>query len=245
MIDDELISKMKSLHFKGMTEKATFLKATDDSSDFTDNELINLLFDAEIDFRKSKKTGSLIRLAGFSNLSAMIEHIDYSNNRTLNKDLINKLSKCGYILEKRNIIIAGAAGSGKTYLANALGIRACTYGIPTIYTRYSDFYYKMTNAFLTKMLDKEIKKFIKPRLLIIDEWLTLESDIYRSHYILDVLEARQNVGPTIFCTQIHKDNWAKVLGSSPLASSIVDRIVARAHFIEIIAKESMRSYINS
>lgn len=118
-----------------------------------------------------KRLKRLIRQAEFEQPDASIEAIDYHSGRKLNKVFINRLATCEYITEHRNIFITGATGSGKTYIACALGIEACKHHNTVQYVRFSDLLLDFQSAKDNSTFAATLKKYTKPDLLIIDEWL--------------------------------------------------------------------------
>ena len=150
-----------------------------------------MLVDIEYSNRKNNRLKRLIRQAEFEQLDASIAAIDYQFGRKLNKALISRLTTCEYITEYRNIFITGATGSGKTYMACAFGMEACKHYYTVRYVRLPDLLLDLQAARDSGTFSTVLKKYTKPVVLIIDEWLLLK---------LTEAEARA-AGVTAFCAK--------------------------------------------
>lgn len=134
-----------------------------------------MLVDVKYSNRKNNWLKRLIRQqAEFEQPDASIATIDYQSGRNLNKALISRLATCEYITEYRNIFITGATGSGKTYMACAFGMEACKHYYTVRYVRLPDLLLDLQDARDNGTFSTVLKKYTKPVLLIIDEWLLLK-----------------------------------------------------------------------
>ena len=136
-----------------------------------------MLVDVEYSNRKNNRLKRLIRQAEFEQPDASIAAIDYHSGRKLNKALINRLATCEYITEYRNIFITGATGSGKTYMACAFGMEACKRYYSVRYVRLPDLLLDLQTARDNGTFATVLKKYTKPIVLIIDEWLLVLSSV--------------------------------------------------------------------
>jgi len=195
-----------------------------------------MLVDAEYTNRKNNSLKRLIKGVAFDQPEAHIAAIDYTSGRKLNRALIERLATCEYIVEHQNIFITGATGSGKTYMACALGMEACKQRFKTKYIRLPDLLLDLEIARTENNYRKVLTKYANPRLLILDEWLLLKPTETEQHDILELLHARRKTSSTIFCFQYHDSGWYDQLGGddSPLAQAILDRIKHDAYKINII-----------
>jgi DNA replication protein DnaC len=195
-----------------------------------------LLVDTEYSNRKNNRLKRLIKNAEFDQPTASVADIDYTSGRKLNKDLIKRLSSCGYISDYRNIFITGATGSGKSYMACALGMEACKHYYNTKYVRLPDLLIDLKTARENGTYRKTLAKYANPILLILDECLLLKPSQDEQADILELLHKRRKRSSTIFCSQYSKDGWYEQLGgdASPLADAILDRIVHDGYVIDIV-----------
>lgn len=230
------IDKLIEMRLSSMADAFILQKDDPKMKDISFEDRFAMLVDVEYSNRKSNSLKRLIRNAGFDQPDAYVGDIDYVSGRKLNKGLIQRLATCEYITEHRNVFITGATGSGKTYMACALGMEACKQRYKTQYVRLPDLLMELEMARTNGSYVKVQKKYASPILLIIDEWLLLKPTESEQHDILELLHRRRKRSSTIFCSQYEDTGWYDQLGGddSPLAEAILDRIKYDAYKINIV-----------
>ena len=138
---------------------------------------------------------------------ASIAAIDYQFGRKLNKTLSNRLATCEYITEYRNIFNTGSTGSGKTYMACAFGMEACKHYYSVEYVRLPDLLLDLQAARDNGAFDATLKKYTKPVLLIIGEWLLLKLTEAEPRNLFELIHKRRKKSSTIFCSHFHESEW--------------------------------------
>lgn len=204
------------------------------------DDRLGFLVDTEWSRRKNNQLKKLIRKAEFNQSNACIENIEYHVDRKLDKNLILRLATCEYLAEKRNIIILGASGNGKTYLSCAFGIAACRNYYPVRYIRLPDLLNELAVARNEGIFKKTISQYKKVALLILDEWLLVKLAETEARDLLEIIEARCGQGSTIFCSQFDTFGWHEKIGEPTLADAIMDRIIHNSYKIIIDGDDSMR-----
>lgn len=204
-------------------------------------ERVGIMVDLEWARRKSNKLLRLIKDAEFRYPQASIEDIEYHADRKLDKTQILRLSGCAYIQEKRNLIIMGASGNGKSYIACAFGIAACRNYYTVRYVRLPDLLDELAVARGEGIYKKVMKQYKKASLLILDEWLLTPLKESQAMDVLKIVETRYQNASTIFCTQFAPGGWHEKIGEETLADAILDRIVHDSYTIFIDGHVSMRA----
>lgn len=142
-------------------------------------------------------------------------------------------------------ILKGATGSGKTFIACALGNAACRKFKMVRYVRMPELLDELTIARAENMFKNVTKAYKKVDLLILDEWLMRCLTAQESYDILEIIESRTKHGATIFCTQYEPSGWYSRINAdedldSPIAEAIIDRIINNAYIVSVEGKISMR-----
>lgn len=242
MMNQETLRKLLDMKLVGMAEQYELQQGIKDYKDLDFEDRFNLLVETEYARRRSNKLERLIKQATFSEPQATIEKIEYHADRKLDKKLILELASGNYIDEHNNIILMGASGNGKTWLANALGIQACRQSYKVKYIRLPELLDELAVAKYEAdgSFRKLVQKYRTIDLLILDEWLLTELPQEHVLHILEIVEARLKRASTIFCSQFAPEGWHTKLGQAQIADAILDRIVHSSYKILVDGKVSMR-----
>jgi len=239
MLTNETISKLQDMRLDVMARQ--FKEQLDDpqfaSMSFEDR--FSILVDAEWSTRKSNHLKSLIKNAGYAIPGACVEDIEYLPDRKLDKSQILRLASCAYIQEAHNIVLLGATGAGKTYLACALGMAANRNFYNTKYIRLPDLLVEIAVARGSGTYRELMRKYKKVSLLILDEWLLYSLKESEARDLLELIESRNKVSSTIFCSQFDVNEWHASLYDPTMADAICDRIIYNSHTVKIEG-DSMR-----
>jgi DNA replication protein DnaC len=239
MLDNNTVQKLHEMKLSVMA--AAFQKQLEKQSfaELSFEERFGLIVDAEWVSRKNNRLTRLIRKADFAWPGACLEDVEYHADRQLDKALIARLGTCGYIDECHNIILLGATGSGKSWLACAFGNAACRKYYNVRYVRLPELFAELAVAKVEGTYHKTIAQYKKVKLLILDEWLLYPLKDTEARDLLEITESRCKKASTIFCSQFDVGGWHEKIGEPTLADAVCDRIVHDSYTI-VVKGESMR-----
>jgi DNA replication protein DnaC len=233
MTNQATINKLIEMRLTTMANAFRIQLQDNTLTDLSFEDRIGLLVDIEYNSRKNNRLKRLIKKATFDQSNACAADINYSAGRQLNKSQIQSLSTCSYIAEKHNIIIMGAAGSGKSYLACAFGMEACKQFYTVKYVRLPELLVDLAVARGQGDYKKVLSQYTKISLLILDEWMLISLTETEARDLLEIIHARHKRASTIFCSQFLPAGWHGKIGEATIADAVLDRIVHDSYTIEI------------
>lgn len=248
MINLETVKMLRALHLPGMArELESQLEEPQRYRGISFEDRLSLLVDAENVSRRKNTIKRRITEARLSETQASIEAIESHEDRELDKGLITKLATCAYIQENHHVILKGATGAGKSYIANALGVAACRKMHKVRYVRLPDLLNEFSVAKALNTQNKVKAAYAKFDLLIIDEWLLRPLPESEAYDLLEIIETCSRKGALILCTQYDADEWYFRIDcdraedeDSAVAEAILDRIIHNKYSIEVKGCVSMR-----
>lgn len=201
MLTENTITKLQQMRLGAMANAFREQLMDPNMASLPFEDRFGLLVDQEWATRKSNHLRKLIKNAGFAGPGACVEDIEYHADRNLDKAQIARFATCTYITEHHNILLLGATGSGKTYLACALGMAAARNFLTVKYIRLPELLTELAIARGNGTFRKVIQQYKKCSLLILDEWLLYPLKETEARDLLEIAEARHKTSSTIFCSQ--------------------------------------------
>jgi DNA replication protein DnaC len=204
-------------------------------------ERLALLVDQECLSREQRKQARLIRQARFK-LAACVQDIDYEHPRNLTPAKVARLAQGDWINRGQNLLMTGPCGSGKTYLACALGHNACLHGYSVRYYRLSRLLLELTQAKADGSYHKQLKQMARIQLLVIDDWGLEPLKPAQRNDLMEIMDDRHGQTSTVVISQLPTDQWYASIGDNTLADAILDRLMHNAHRLQLKG-ESMRKIL--
>ncbi len=236
MLTNPTLERLRKLRLHGMAD--AYAEQTGQLDGLPFDERLGLLVDREASDRESRRLTNRLRRARLRQ-SATVEDIDYAGVRGLDKAFIRSLARCTYINEHQNILLVGATGTGKTYLACALAHKACLMGFTARYHRLSSLLTELEIAKADGRYAKIIRELAKTDLLILDDWGLAPLADHMRPVLLEVLDDRHGNRSTIVTSQLPIEHWHAAIGGATIADAILDRLVHNGHKIDLMG-DSMR-----
>ena len=238
MNNTQTLTKMREMRLAAMAQTHQRNIENQQHNELTHDEYLALLVDYEWEHRQNKRIERLTTQARFRQ-QANITDIDYQPERNLDKNMFSRLANLGFIAQKENVIITGASGTGKSFLAQALGQEACQTGNKVIYTITSRMFNRLKLAKADGTYLAELKKITNAKVLVLDDFGLQSFDIQARESLMDIIDDRYSTSSTIVVSQIPVSKWYDLIGEGTLADAILDRLVHSSHRIELKG-ESMR-----
>ncbi len=224
--------QMSQLRLAGMKQRYQNLNETRQVHNLELTEGLQLLLQAEQESRQNRRSERLTQQARFR-YQASLSEITYSQNRNLDKTLMASLADCSFIDKGQSIIITGATGCGKSFLASALGHQACRLGHKVFYSSQTKLFSKIRMCRIDGSLDKNFQKIAKQNLLIIDDFGLSGMDQQQALDLMEIIEDRHGKMATIIVSQLPVSAWYDIIPDSTIADAILDRLVHTSIRIEL------------
>jgi DNA replication protein DnaC len=241
MNNNQTIEKLKQMRLGAMAELHLQYVKNNQLNDSTPDEYLALLTDHEWESRQNQKIDRLIKLASFRQKTS-IEEVSYSQARNLDKNMFNRLATLDFMARRENVIVTGASGVGKSYLAQALGHQACLMGHRVVYSNTARLFTRLKLSKVDGTYIKELQKLQRVDLLILDDFGLQAFDNHAREALMDIIDDRFNKMSTIVSSQIPVSVWYDIIGEGTIADAILDRIVNSSHRIDLKG-ESLRKGI--
>jgi len=237
-MNNETLDKMRQLRLYGMYDAFKTNLETTVKESLTADQFIALLVASEWDDRRNRYVERAIRLAGFR-YKASLEQIDYAIDRGLEKNQVHRRAALDFVKEHKDVFISGSTGTGKSYLATALGYQACQSGYKVMYVNTAKLMGQLKLAKAKGTILAELKRIERADLLILDDFGLQPFDAQSRASLLDIIEDRHQKRSTVVTSQIPVKEWYDIIGEKTIADAILDRIVHHSLRVELYG-ESLR-----
>lgn len=238
MNNNATLTQMKDMRLLGMFNAFEAILHAGQTPSLTSDELVAHLVEAELNDRQQRRTKRCLRAARFR-YPASIEEIDFHSARNLDKNQLLRLADCSFLDQGGNIVITGPTGTGKSFLASAIGNQACLKGKQVKYFNCRKLFESLKMAKADGSYQSFIRKLERQDLIILDDFGLEPINGNARLGLLEIIEDRHGCRSTLVVSQLPVANWHEVIGEKTIADAILDRIVHHANRIELKG-ESLR-----
>ena len=233
MLLQQTLTQLRELRMNGMVNAIQLQMGQPDIQSLPFEDRLGMLVEAEISERYTKRMAKLVKDARFKEPSACIEAVDFDPQRGLDRSLINSLARGHYADIGHHVIITGATGAGKSWMACAFGIQLCRQGKSVRYFRLSRLIEILTLAKGDGSLPRLRAQLARVDVIILDDWLMAPIDAGSAREILELVDDRAGRNSLILTSQHPVSVWHDRIGEPTVADAMLDRIVHSAHRVEI------------
>ena len=233
MISQTLLDKLLELRLPTFREGLREQSSNPHYADLSFEERLLLLVDLECTHRSGGRIKRRLKLADFP-MSATIEDLDFSPERGLDRRMILELAQCSWIDKALNILILGATGTGKTFLASSLGVASCRLGYSVRYVRTSRFLHSLAQARQDGSYLNFLRSLNKADVLILDDWMRDPIQLSAAQDLLEVFDDRFGKTATLIVSQVPVADWHLRFPDPTLGDAILDRTIHNAYRLSLL-----------
>ena len=224
--------RLRALGLAAMADALVELHNAPDAAELTREDWLGLLVDREATSRENKRLARRLREARLRQ-AAVVEDVDFRAPRGLDRALFQKLASCAWVRDHHHLAVVGPTGIGKSWLACALGHKACREGFSVLYKRATRLFSDLTQARGEGRLPRLLTTLERIRLLIIDDWGPEPLNAEQRRDLLEIVDDRDDRSSLLITSQVPVNRWHEVIADPTLGDAILDRILHRAHRIEL------------
>ena len=233
MLHQHTLQQLKTLRLDGMARAFEEQLTLPIAAELAFEDRFAQLVDRELHWRDNQRRDRLLKQAKLKQPQACLEDLDHRPGRGLDKALIATLAGGDWIRQGHSLLIGGATGTGKTWLACALGQQACRQGFSTVYTRLPRLLETLRIAHGDGSFGKRLAQLARIDVLILDDWGLTPLDQSARHDLLEVIDDRIQGRATIITSQLPIEHWHAWLNDPTLADAILDRLVHQAYRLNL------------
>lgn len=231
----ELTPQLKRLRLSGILDTLDVRNQQAQAEHWSYVEFLGRLVTDEVERRAAKQLALRLR-RGQVDTTKTLETFDFEFNPLLNRRQVYDLATCEYLRQKRNCLVVGQTGVGKTHLAQALSHEAARKGFDVLFTSAHRMLLHLAAAAADGSYERRLASYVKPELLVLDDFGLKRLVPGGADHLYDIIDARYERGSILLTSNRSPEEWADWLASPLLASAALDRLLDRAHVVTITGR---------
>jgi DNA replication protein DnaC len=205
------------------------------ASGLTHREFLELVLQDELLIRNDRAMQRRIAMAGFRDVKRL-EDFDFGFNPSIKKNVVFELAACRFVREKRDALLLGPPGTGKSHLVQGVGLAAIRAGFTVYYRSIFDVVRDFLHDEAMDGHERVLQKYLKPDLLIIDDMGMKQLPKRSGEYLFEVVMRRHELRSTMMTSNRPLEEWGKLIGDVPAATAILDRFLHRAEVLQLTGR---------